>query len=386
MEQPTLWKLITAIPRGLAFVIVGVGSFLATQWKQYTPFGQMLWALALAAITVDCGIAYEFGSSLSQFHAIGFALVSLAFCLMPDVAAMEFRKGKKRTGGWIAAACIPLGLVAFLTHVGYSASIRVGDFQQSDVSNAKYDDARTSVQEATTAVKLAEDNLKSFTDRNPWVTSVTADGMTAEAATMDEAIRQEERRGGCGPKCLALKQQQADLVSRAAAATHKTDLEKQRTAAVEWLKKAKTKADGATYVSSTAVNHTDTLFKAVSLVTGQFAEHVTMTEREATNTGIVGLSSMAFLMLAVLFNFGAGLNRRPGVLDAWIYGEKEPEDIWQRQAKRNGDVPNGNPSKAPGAHLREEFTINDHRGVNELKERLASNHQRALAILNGAAA
>ena len=44
--------------------------------------------------------------------------------------------------GWIALACAPLGMVAFLTHVGYSASIRVGDMQQSDVSNVKYEDTR----------------------------------------------------------------------------------------------------------------------------------------------------------------------------------------------------------------------------------------------------
>lgn len=385
MENPSLMKLVFAIPRGLAFLIVGIGHFLAGQWKQYNAFGQFLWLLALVAITVDCGIAYEFGSTLSHLHAIGFALVSLAFCILPDVSAMEFRKGKKTTGGWIAAACVPLGFVAFLTHVGYSATIRVGDMQQADVSNAKYQDYRSSVPEAEARVKQFTERIEQLKAANPWVTSVSADGLKAQADTVGEAIAQETRRGGCGPKCLALKEKQAGLLDQAAKAEELSSHEKMLAAAQTGLEKAKAKAADATFVSSTAVNHTDTLFKAVSLVTGNFTEHVTMTEREATNTGIMSLSSLAFLMLAVLFMFSAGLNRRPGVIDAWIHEKDEsPVDPWERQAKRNAALKPVAPDRdAQGAHIREEFTIHDHRAVNDLRSKLESNRDRALAILNG---
>ena len=98
-DQASLWQLFKAIPRGIAAVIIGIGTFMKNQWNQYTDFGQFLWILALFAMAVDAGIAYEFGSTLSYLHAGGFALVALAFCILPDVASMEFRKGNKAIAG-----------------------------------------------------------------------------------------------------------------------------------------------------------------------------------------------------------------------------------------------------------------------------------------------
>lgn len=321
----SLWQLFKAIPRGLAAMIVGVGTFLSTQWRQYTPLGQVLWILALVAIVVDAGISYEFGSTLSYLHAAGFALVAIAFCVLPDVAAMEVRKGNKAAAGWIALACAPLGMVAFLTHVGYSASIRVGDMQQSDVSNVKYEDTRGAVKDAEGKIKFFTARIADLKEANPWITSVSADGLKAQGPALEEAIAQESRRGGCGPKCLALKKELANVMERAGKAEELSKHETMLLAAQNGLEKARAVAKSTNYVSSTAVNHTDTLFKALSLVRFQPVDNVTMTEREATNTGIMGASSLAFLLLAPLFYFAAGLNRRPGVLDAWIHGKEEPD-------------------------------------------------------------
>jgi hypothetical protein len=361
MEQPSLWKLVTAIPRGLAFVIVGLGRFLSDQWKQYTPFGQMLWVLALIAISVDAGISFQFGSTLSVLHAAGFALVALAFCILPDVSAMEFRKGRKTTGGWIALACIPLGMVAFLTHLGYSASIRVGDFQQSDVHNAKYEDTRDAVKDAEGRIKQFSDRIAELKAANPWITTVSADGLKAQEPALEEAIAQESRRGGCGPKCLALKQKLADVMEQAGKAEELASHEAMLSAAQRGLDKARASAHDATYVSSTAVNHTDTLFKAISFVRGQFTENVTMTDRDVTNTGIMGASSIAFLLLAPLFYLAAGLNRRPGVLDAWIHGKEEPGQI-----KLHGDLKADGPMSAGSTH--NSFSISDERAMKYLRE------------------
>jgi len=396
MQHASLWQLFKAIPRGLAAVIVGVGSFLSTQWKQYTPFGQMLWILSLFAISVDAGISYEFGTTLSYLHALGFGLVALAFCILPDVAAMEFRKGRKTTAGWIGLACVPLGFVALLTHVGYSASIRVGDMQQSDVSNVKYEDTRAAVTDAQARIKQFSDRIASLKAANPWITSVSADGLKAQEPALEEAIAQEAKRGGCGPKCLALKKELADTMERAGKAEELASHESMLLAAQRGLDKARATAKATNYVSSTAVNHTDTLFKAVSFLRGDFVNNVTVTEREATNTGIMGISSLAFLLLAPMFYFAAGLNRRPGVLDAWIHGEKDeaPEDIWARQAKRNAGEVAALKSLEHGpaggftnnGRLHSEISIHDERGVNAFKKELASHADRALAVLSGATA
>lgn len=392
MQDASLWKLVKAIPRGIACLIVGVGSFLSTQWKQYTPFGQMLWILAVFAIGVDSGISYEFGSTLSSLHAVGFGLVALAFCILPDVAAMEFRKGKKTTAGWIGIACIPLGFVALLTHVGYSASIRVGDMQQSDVSNIKYEDTRNAVKDAEGKIKFFTERIAALKDSNPWITTVSADGLKAQSPALEEAISQETRRGGCGPKCLVLKKQLADVMERAGKAEELAKHESMLLAAQTGLDKARATAKATNFVSSTAVNHTDTLYKALSLVRFQPVENVTTGEREATNTGIMGLSSLAFLLLAPLFYMAAGLNRRPGVLDAWIFGEKAspaPSDRYQGLAEiaaRTNTYPPAKPVPLPGSHVDSHFHITDDRGIAALRKKLASHAEQSLAILNGAAA
>lgn len=361
MQDASLWKLVKAIPRGIACLIVGIGAFLSMQWKQYTPFGQMLWILALFAIGVDAGISYEFGSTLSSLHAVGFGLVALAFCILPDVAAMEFRKGQKTTAGWIGLACLPLGLVALLTHVGYSASIRVGDMQQSDVSNIKYEDTRKAVDDAEGKIKFFTDRIAALKDANPWITTVSADGLKAQAPALEEAIEQESRRGGCGPKCLNLKKQLADVLDRAGKAEELAKHESMLLASQTGLDKARATAKATNYVSSTAVNHTDTLYKALSLVRFQPVENVTMTEREATNTGIMSISSLAFLLLAPLFYLAAGLNRRPGVLDAWIHGKEEHQaDVMKLNAV------DANLGNAPGIH--NSLSISDERAIKYLRE------------------
>jgi hypothetical protein len=317
----TLWQLVKAIPRGLAALIVGVGVFLHKQWNQYTEFGQFLWLLALVAMAVDAGISYEFGRELSLMHAAGFALVALAFCILPDVAAMEWHKGRKSAAGWIGAACIPLGFVAFFTHVGYSASIRVGDMQQTGVQNTVHADTRKAVSEAEGKIKFFTERIASLKAANPWVTTVSADGLKGRIPAMEESIAQESRRGGCGPKCLALKEELAGVMEQIGAAEQLAEHEKMLAAAHDGLSSARGVAAKTAFVSSAATNHNDTLFKAINLAfSGDFVEAVSTTQREATNTGIMGMSSIAFLLLAPLFYFAAGLNRRHDVMQEWIGG------------------------------------------------------------------
>ena len=225
-DTPSLWQLFKAIPRAVAGVIVGVGSFLSTQWRQYNTAGQVLWMLALGAIAVDAGIAYEFGSTLSVLHAAGFALVALAFCIMPDVSLLEYRKGNKVAAGWIAAACVPLGVVAFMTHVGYSASIRVGDMQQAEVQNTTWKSQQEAVTEEKTNLEMWKAQLASLKEQNGWTATVTAEGLRAQLATADKKVELEGKRGGCKSKCLKLMEEKASLEDKIATAEKVDDLAK----------------------------------------------------------------------------------------------------------------------------------------------------------------
>lgn len=322
----TLWQLFKAIPRAIAGLIVGIGTFLAKQWNQYTEFGQFLWILALCAMAVDAGISYEFGSTLSYLHAGGFALVALAFCILPDVAALEWRKGRKVAGGWIAAACVPLGLVAFLTHVGYSASIRVGDMQQSSAQNANWQAARDQVTDYKADLTMWQNRLteleRQLAESAGWSTTVAPDGLKAEVQAM-EGDRIYRRSKECAnvtlPESRAFCDKLAGIKGRVASATEAYGLRDKIDATNRKIAEARGVAAKTEFKSSAAANHNDTLFKAANLLfSGNFKEAVSMDEREATNTGIMGISSIAFLLLAPLFYFAAGLNRRANVMDEWM--------------------------------------------------------------------
>lgn len=344
-----------------------VADFLKSQWNQYAPIGQMLWLLALVAIGVDAGISYEFGSELSLLHAVGFALVAIAYCILPDVASLEWTKGHKKASGCIAVACIPLGMVAFATHVGYSASIRVGDMQQSSVQNAVHSDTRKAVADAEERIKFFEERIATLKSSNPWVTTVSAEGLKGKIPAIEEAIAQESRRGGCGPKCLNLKQELAGVMEQIGVAQQLGSHEQMLAAAHRGLAKARGTAADTKFVSSAAANHNDTLFKAINLaMTGDFAEAVSMTEREATNTGIMGMSSIAFLLLAPLFYFAAGLNRRPDVLSSWINGEDAADaSLFMTPSPSSG--PREQTAAKSERHIYNHVSVTDERAIEALR-------------------
>lgn len=109
-------------------------------------------------------------------------------------------------------------------------------------------------------------------------------------------------------------EKKADLEAKIATTEQVADLSKRIEATQRIIDGKRTEAAKTEFKSSAATNHNDTLFKAINMVTsGVFKQDVSMTEREATNTGIMGISSIAFLLLAPLFYFAAGLNRRRGL-------------------------------------------------------------------------
>lgn len=359
----SLWQLFKAIPRAIAKAIVGIGFFLSTQWRQYNTMGQALWLLALGAICVDAGISYEFGTTLSYLHAAGFALVALAFCILPDVAILEFRKNNKTAAGWIGAACVPLGMVAFMTHVGYSASIRVGDMQQAQAQNANWQSQQDAVTEEKANLEMWRKQLADLKDQNAWAVTVTAEGLRASLSSADKAIELEGKRGGCKAKCLALMEKKADLESKIATTEKVADLSKRIEATQRIIDGKRTQAASIEFKSSAAANHNDTLYKALNLLkTGSFTPAVSMNEREATNTGVMGMSSLAFLLLAPLFYLAAGLNRRPGIVDAWMTGGDAHDEPYHNK-------PSLEPMQAsPVSH---NFNISDDRALAHLKSVLA---------------
>jgi hypothetical protein len=302
-----------------------VTRFLGDIWGQYTPTGQLLFLLALVAIAVDATISWEYGLSMSLAHAAGYSLVAIALALFPDLAAREADKGARAAACVLVLICCVLGGVAYQSHIGYGAGIRLGDLQQTGFHNAK-------VEAAIRAGKSEETNLDLWRNQraqlaaeradivksSPWVTATTAIALREHADNLDKKIADEinggrgGRAAGCKTECEKLRDQklrvseQIASVERLEGVTARLVELDRRIAATQRTIDAKLAAvSDAGMRSSVAVNSTTALGELWTLVSGR------ETPATIVNLASMGTTSLAFLILAPALMFAAGRNRRP---------------------------------------------------------------------------
>lgn len=280
----------------------------------YSSIGKFWLTLGIAALIVDAAISYQYGVTLTRLHGFGFALVAIFFALLPDAAYSEFESRRVGSGIAMAALCVPLGMVAFYSHLGYGAGVRLGDMQQTGVHNAKFEDTRESLKSDKTNIELWRKQLAELLEQNAWAASVKADAMRSQVATWDKAIENETKRGGCKSKCEAKMRERDALNERIGKIEQVEDLNK-RIEATQRIIDGKTKeASIATYESSSVVNQTNVaaqLYKA--LFTDAKAEDAINPDAVTasfTNIFIAGGGSLAFMIMAPVGFFLAGRYRK----------------------------------------------------------------------------
>ena len=159
-----------------------------------------------------------FGLSISVGMMLGLGVIAFMSAYLPavlvELSSTPYRN-VFRAG--IAVAAI-VTVIDITTNVSTGGTHKTSDVVQAKVQNIKFEDKRDAVASAKEEIALYEKLISDLTNQNPWTTSVSADGLRGQIQPMEEAIRQEARRGGCGPKCLALKQELAELHNRIAIA------------------------------------------------------------------------------------------------------------------------------------------------------------------------
>lgn len=292
-----------------------LAGFVADQWSQYTPMGQMLFALSLVAIAVDAGISYQYGASMTTWHAWGCALVAIGCAIFPDLSVTEFGRGNKGNGLFFLAVAIMVGIVGFQNHLGYSAGVRVGDINHVSAQTVVHEDTRSTVDEDKAALKMWTERLAKLEADKGWTATVSADGLRGQVDAADEAIRQEEKRGGCGPKCLKLKEQRGALAEKIASAEEHSNITKQIEATRAKLNQARDKAAVAKVDNSPVVNQTQVNGQLYNLLVARTSNEdaikPTAVVMTVANIFVAGGTSLAFMILAPAFYLGAGRNRRP---------------------------------------------------------------------------
>ncbi len=254
---------------------------------------------AVPVSLISAFFTFQFAASTMSDPWMGWLLGgALAICALASayiwtVRQAALRAGISRTAGvfLLAAGVMFTGTDAF-TNAGSLLWQRASSDNVAQVTNVKYEDSRKAIEDAEARIKFFETRIADLKGANPWITSVSADGLKGQAPALDEAIRQEAARGGCGPRCLALKEKLAELNGRIGLAEQLGSHETMLAAAHKGLEKARSVAGEKTAVVSA------TSSQALSLATLGTLDLNPSADAQAWTSYVVGL------VLAVFLTFG----------------------------------------------------------------------------------
>lgn len=350
---------------------------IRAMYGELSPWGRFWLFLGLVTLIAAALMSMDFGYSVSIKHALFLGCLSVVAAFAPDAAHQQWRSGSKATAIAIAAVCVPLLSIEFYSHAGYTAGLRGANVQVAKVQNVKYDDGREQVADNKANLDMWKKQLSKLNEDNGWVATVTADGLRTELDTANEAIRQEEARGGCGKRCMAKMQARDQISAKIAVAEQASDLTKRIEATQRLVDKYREASAHTEHKVSSVDLQNQFLAKAVALVSSGSLEPTEMEDASAEQAINLAMA-LAGTGLPAFALFIAGLYR--------IGNEREPT-----VKPRNAVTPNkpslrhgpDNELVPVGGHFDSRFHITDERGVENLRKTMASHAERALALING---
>ena len=235
-------------------------------FAELEPFGRFCLGLGAAALGAAAAMSFDFGWGVSIKHAVFLAVLTIVAAFGPMASEMLWSRGRRGVAVAVALICAPLLAIEFYSHAGYTAGLRGSNIETATVQNTRYDAAQDAAKDDATNLSLWRKQLAALLEANAWAGTVKADGLRAQLASAEEAIRQEERRGGCGPKCLTLMKDKEQLQARIATVEQASDLTT-RIEATQRILDGKRRVAMTTEHKSSAVAHqNDSLRTWVALV------------------------------------------------------------------------------------------------------------------------
>ena len=303
-------------------IISATLALIASYWSSHTTKGRIWLTMGVIALIVDAVLCYQYGVTQTLWHGIGFAVVALFFSQLPDGAYEEFQKGNKGAGIVLGLLCIPLGAVAYQSHIGYGAGVRLGDIKKANVQQAKYDGAQDTVGEDKVNLKLWTDQLAKLMEQDAWTATVTADALREQLGTLKARIDEEKagkrgRKAGCGRECERLQDEANTVAAKLGKVEQREDLTKRLEATKRKLDQARVAAASTDAGISSVAMQTDVntqLFGVVRAAwTGEPLEAALKTTEQSAklaNLIITAAGSLAFMLMAPVGFFMAGRNRK----------------------------------------------------------------------------
>jgi|GEM_PF-1867468 len=284
-------------------------STIREMFGSLSPWGRFWLYLGLASLFAAVAMSAGFGYSVSAKHALFLACLSIVTAFLPEAAYSQYERGRKGVAGILAIVAIPLFCIEFFSHAGYTAGLRGVNVTEARVQNAKYDNAQDSVASKAETRTMLLDMRRTLTTEAPWVATVKASGLRGELEAATEAVAQESRRGGCGPRCLALKEKAAKIEARIATAEKAEDIDKRLAALDRALDETKETAGKIEHKTSAVAEQNAFLSKAAAMVVEGSLIPSDFTAESAQQSVNLGMA-LAGTGLPALALFIAGLYRR----------------------------------------------------------------------------
>lgn len=254
-------------------------------------------------LVADTYLSTKFGWTMAPEMALVYGLISLGSGLLLSAAVYFLLTDYKRFGGVLVAAWVPLFGMNVWSNMGVSTANRMADVQRASVQQAKYDGAQDAAKEAATNLSLWQSQLAKLKADHAWVATVTADALRGQLAELQAASDREAKRGGCGPKCEALKTQVRDVQGKIGAAEQRDDLTKRIEATQRLVDGYRTKADKTDAGISYAAN-TSTLY--AKLINWNWRGEVSDMDIAVANEGtgattaiVLAIGSVALMLIAL---------------------------------------------------------------------------------------
>ena len=147
----------------------------------------------LVALAAGIGMAFEYGRAMSYLHAVSLALLAIAGSVGFVGADILRSKGRRTAAGVVTVATVGLLLAEYGTHFGYTVGHRARDQQETTVQNATHKAVQENREAEKANLTLWQEQLKALMAQNAWATTVKADGLREELATLKDRMVKEEQ-------------------------------------------------------------------------------------------------------------------------------------------------------------------------------------------------
>ena len=277
------------------------------------PWGKVWLYTGLASLVVAAAMSVDFGWSVSSKHAIFLGCLSLVAAFLPDAARDQWKNESKLMGAVLAIIAVPLLLIEFGSHAGYTAGLRGTNVSEAKVQNTKYEDTRDQVADHRANLKMWQAQLAKLQADNAWAATVKADGLRSELATLRDRIEEEKkgtrgRKAGCGKECERLQNEANALAQKIATVEQSTDLAKRIEATQRLVDTSREKAASTEHKVSTVDHQNGFYAQTVSLIRSGTIKPTEQTEH-TMNAAINVAMALAGTGLPALCFFVAGLYR-----------------------------------------------------------------------------